>query len=153
MGGALALLLAETRPVRRVAAIAAALSVYNEKLPLSHALWPVIRFFTDREGKEVFPDFLAEYNDTYSKTPVRCLSDLDWLMRLARKGLPRIHCPILNVRAGKDSTVHPRSTEWIMTETSSRKKILLELPNSPHVCTLGPERGILFRECARFFTE
>lgn len=153
MGGALALLLAETRPVRRVAAIAAALSVYNEKLPLSHALWPVIRFFTDREGKEVFPDFLAEYNDTYSKTPVRCLSDLDWLMRLARKGLPRIHCPILNVRAGKDSTVHPRSTEWIMMETSSRKKILLELPNSPHVCTLGPEREILFRECARFFTE
>ncbi len=154
MGGTLSLLLAETRPVRRVAAVAAALSVYNEKIIFADALWPFIRFFVDPEkSDEVIPDFLHEYNDTYDKTPVHCLSDLRRLMRLARKGLPRIHCPLMNVIAGRDRTIHPRSTEWIMTETSSRIRVLLELPESPHVCTLGPERELLFEETAKFLTE
>ena len=147
-------LLAETRPVRRAVPIAAALSVYNEKIIFANALWPVWRFFTEPEKKhEVIPDFLHEYNDTYDKTPVHCLADLNRLMRLARQGLPRIHCPIMNVRAGRDRTIHPRSTGWIMTEVSSRKKVLLELPRSPHVCTLGPERELLFKETAEFLME
>ena len=154
MGGALTLLLAETRPVRRAVPIAAALSAYNEKIICANALWPVWRFFTEPEKEhEVMPDFLYEYNDTYDKTPVHCLADLNRLMRLARQGLPRIHCPIMNVRAGKDRTIHPRSTGWIMTEVSSRKKVLLELPRSPHVCTLGPERELLFEETAKFLME
>ena len=74
-------------------------------------------------------------------------------MLLARRGLPRIHCPLMNVIAGRDRTIHPRSTEWILSETSSRKKVFLELPESPHVCTLGPEREILFEETAKFLTE
>ncbi len=154
MGGTLTLLLAESRPVRRAVPIAAALSVYNEKIIFSHALWPFIPFFTERnKAPQIIPDFLDEYNDTYKKTPVHCLSDLSHLMLLARRGLPRIHCPILNVRAGLDRTVHPRSSDWILAEVSSRKKIQLELPRSPHVCTLGPERGLLFDETARFLLE
>ena len=91
---------------------------------------------TEKQSDEVIPDFLYEYNDTYDKTPVHCLSDLRHLMLLARRGLPRIHCPLMNVIAGRDRTIHPRSTEWILTETSSRKKVLLELPemNRPRLC-------------------
>ena len=50
MGGTLTLLLAESRPVRRAVPIAAALSVYNEKLIFSHALWPFVPFLPSGTG-------------------------------------------------------------------------------------------------------
>lgn len=157
MGGALTLLLAETRPVRRAVPIAAALSVHNSKIHLANFLWPFCRYIGEEKEAEQKeqprPDFLQEYNAAYQRTPVHCLADLDRLMRLARRGLPRIHCPVLAVRAGKDETVHPRSSDWIMAGVSSPKKQLLELPESPHVCTLGPEREVLFDAVARFLTE
>ena len=72
-------------------------------------------------------------------------------MRHTLHGLKGVRCPLLVVRAGQDETVLPVSAEIIMNRAASTHKRLLTLLNSPHVCTLGPERERLFAEIAHFF--
>ena len=149
MGGTLALRLAETRPVKKIVCIAAALSVYNRKSIFANWLWPFVPFIENKPGKEA-ENFLAEYNETYSRTPVRSVGELNKLMKITRRSLAGIHCPIMVVRAAKDETVRPESADWIMKGVSSSEPFLLELPQSPHVCTLGPEREQLGEKVANF---
>lgn len=149
MGGTLALLLAQTRPVYRAVPICAALRVRNRASHFARLIWPVIRYHTDSHhpsGEE----FLAEYNACYDRTPVRSVAELNALIAHTLHGLKMVRCPLLVVRAGKDETVSPKSAEIIMDHTASFKKRLLTLPDSPHVCTLGPERMWLFQEIAYF---
>lgn len=113
---------------------------------LAHAIVP---FIENKPGKEA-ENFLAEYNETYSRTPVRSVGELNKLMKITRRSLAGIHCPIMVVRAGKDETVRPESADWIMKGVSSSEPFLLELPQSPHVCTLGPEREQLGEKVANF---
>ncbi len=149
MGGTLTLLLAETKALRSAVAIAPALSVYNRKSWLAGLFWPFIRY---TEETEYIPkkDFLNEYNISYKKTPVRCAADLNHLMRTAYRNLSKIHCPLLIAKAGRDETVRPEKIDRISGKTNGPVK-MLTLPQSPHVCTLGPEREMLFREAAEFF--
>ena len=152
MGGALTLLLAQTRPVHRAAVLCAALKVRNRASRFARAVWPVMRYY--REPPRGFGDrFLSAYNACYDATPVRSVAELNALMKRTRRGLKAVRCPLLVVRAGQDETVLPDSAALIMDYTSSCKKRLLTLPNSPHVCTLGPERERLFDEVARFFED
>lgn len=149
MGGTLTLLLAQTRPVYRAAALCAALKVRNRASHAASVLWPVMRYHVDRP--RVYDDrFLAQYNACYDRTPVRSVAELNALMSRTRHGLKSVRCPLLVVRAGQDETVPPESAETIMNYAASSNKRLLTLPESPHVCTLGPERERLFGEIARF---
>ena len=149
MGGTLTLLLAERKPLRSAMAIAPALSVYNRKSRLAGLFWPFVRF-TKEEEYIPMKDFLNEYNISYRKTPVRCAADLNRLMRMAYTDLQKIHCPLLVVKAGKDETVRPEKMDTISSR-SSGPVTMLTLPESPHVCTLGPERELLFKKAAEFF--
>lgn len=149
MGGTLALLLAQTRPVYRAVPICAALRVRNRASRFARLVWPVMRYHTDSHHPS-YGEFLAEYNACYDRTPVRSVAELNALIAHTLHGLKTVRCPLLAVRAGKDETVAPESAEIIMNRTASSKKRLLTLPDSPHVCTLGPERERLFREIARF---
>lgn len=150
MGGALTLLLAQTRSVYKAAPICAALKVRNRASRFAKVVWPVMRYHVDRPCSAYSDDFLEAYNACYDRTPVRSVAELNALMKRARRGLHKICCPLLVIRAGQDETVLPESAELIMNETSSVNKRLLTLPNSPHVCTLGPERERLFSEIAAF---
>ena len=108
-----------------------------------------MRYHTDSHHPSC-GEFLAEYNACYDRTPVRSVAELNALIAHTLHGLKTVRCPLLVIRAGKDETVAPESAEIIMNRAASSKKWLLTLPDSPHVCTLGPERERLFREIARF---
>ena len=150
MGGTLALLLAQTRPVYRAAVLCAALRVRNRASRAARILWPVMRYHTQAPFS-YDGEFLAQYNACYDRTPVRSVAELNALMRHTLHGLKGVRCPLLVVRAGQDETVLPVSAEIIMNRAASTHKRLLTLMNSPHVCTLGPERERLFAEIAHFF--
>ncbi|HIS69456.1 MAG TPA: alpha/beta hydrolase [Candidatus Gallacutalibacter stercoravium] len=150
MGGTLTLLLAESRPVYRAVPIAAALKVWDWRSHFAPLLWRLCPYPTVSGHKKTPHNFLAEYNVCYPCTPLRSVVDMNQMMRVARQGLKRITCPLLAVQAGKDETVHPDSAKWILLQTKSRYKKLLVLKNSPHVCTLGCERELLFRRVCHF---
>lgn len=149
MGGVLTLLLCETRPVAKALPIAAALNLQDRRSRFAFLGWPFVPYI---QGNSLQPDgnFLREYNRSYDQTPVRCVANLVALSRRAKRGLKKITCPLLVVRSGLDEAVLPTSADLIMSRTSSKEKRLLELKESSHVCTLGPEREILFREAAGF---
>lgn len=149
MGGTLTLLLAETRPVYKAVPIAPALKTYRRASRLAPAFQRALPYLNSRPGKTP-EDFLSDYNLTYGCTPLPALTQLEHMMRAARRGLPRIDCPLLVVRAGKDRTVHALGIEWILREAGSRHKEYLLLPESPHVCTLAGEREFLFAKVRDF---
>ena len=150
MGGTLTLLLCQQRPVYRAIPIVAALKVTNPYAKIAFLAWPFNRFLNWSDHPKPDGDFILQYKTGYPCTPLRSVVDLNRLMRLARRDLPQVHCPLLVVRAGKDETVHATSADWIMACVSSQEKCLLELKNSFHMCTLGPEREILFKDAVAF---
>ena len=100
-----------------------------------------------------YQDYLFDYDVCYHDTPVKNIEDLNHLALLAKRDLKKITCPLLVVKAGQDQSVHPDAPKWIILQSSSVEKKLLVLPNSPHVCTLGAERQLLFRKVAAFLRD
>ena len=78
------------------------------------------------------------------------LDDLNRLRALARRNLALIDCPALVVQPVHDETVDPSSARILMSGLRNERKKLVMLENSPHVCTLGPEREKVFREVIDF---
>lgn len=149
MGGALTLLAAERRPVYRAVPVAAALSIYNRLAPLARIAAP---FYPYRPGrrKSASSSRPDPYAVSYDGLFLRSAAEFNGLIRIVRRQLPKVRCPLLVVRAGQDRTVRPEAADWIMERTSSKEKQLLELPESAHVCVLGKEKQLLFKKTAEF---
>ena len=151
MGGALTCLLAEHRPVHKAVPIAPALKILQHGSHLAKYFWTLIPILPGKEKD--YPDYLFDYDVCYHDTPVKNIEDLNHLAMLAKRDLKKITCPLLVVKAGQDRSVHPDAPKWIILQSSSTEKKLLVLPNSPHVCTLGAERELLFRKAAAFLRD
>lgn len=149
MGGVLALLLAEERQVHSVVSIAAPMRLKNRAAVLSPVLgWAVP--YLPGTGKQRTEDYLSEYDLGYPGTPVCRVGDLLRLMREARRGLDKIHCPLLIVQPRKDETVQPESADILYRGASAAPKSLLWLERSSHQCVIGPDREALFTACKAF---
>lgn len=154
MGGALALLLAEHRPVFKAITLAAALKTRNRLAPAAGLFRflpvnPYCRWRGDLQPQNDLAPFHSGYEGAYAKN----VASLNTVMRMARQGLEKITCPLLVVRAGKDRTVRKESADMILARASSAEKKLLELPESPHVCVLGPEADLLSKEILLFLQD
>lgn len=158
MGGTLALLLAERRPVYRAVPIAAALRVWNKWASLAPFFRWIKPYYTEPrknpppEVAASYEGFLHPYKAGYDCIPLRSMGDLNRLRAMARRDLEKITCPMLVVEAGMDQTVHPKSAAWIMDRAVNAEREKLLLPASPHVCTLGKERALLFKRVIGFLT-
>ena len=151
MGGALTCLLAEHRPVHKAVPIAPALKILQHGSRLAIYFWSLVPILPGRDKN--YQDYLFDYDVCYHDTPVKNIEDLNHLALLAKRDLKKITCPLLVVKAGQDQSVHPDAPKWIILQSSSVEKKLLVLPNSPHVCTLGAERQLLFRKVAAFLRD
>lgn len=151
MGGTLSLLLAEQRPVHCLVPIAAALDVYNRFAKYACLIrWPLNAHIPWGSRTTLQNRPLEEYRLGYSGLYAQNVMGLNKLIRLAKKDLAKITCPILAVRAGQDRSVRPSSAELIIATASSVEKRILDLPNSSHVCVLDVERETLFQEIISF---
>lgn len=143
--------LAEHRPVHKAVPIAPALKILQHGSRLAKYFWSLVPILPGRDKN--YQDYLFDYDVCYHDTPVKNIEDLNHLALLAKRDLKKITCPLLVVKAGQDQSVHPDAPKWIILQSSSVEKKLLVLPNSPHVCTLGAERQLLFRKVAAFLRD
>lgn len=152
MGGTLALYLAERRPVSRAVAVAAALKVQNRLAPFARFCAPLVPYlnWSKAKQKRFHSGDQEDYAFGYPGTYTQSVAQLNALMKLTRRDLTSITCPLLVIRAGLDRTVHKKSADWLLRKASSSEKYLLELPQSPHVCLLGPEQERAEAEIERF---
>ena len=98
-------------------------------------------------------DYLHSLDVCYGATPVKKVADLNRLRARAMRNLALIACPLFVIQPAKDTTVDPKGAKSVIAGVQSEKKKLLMLENSPHVCTLGPERERLNRAVLDFLAE
>ena len=149
MGGTIALLLAEEYMPDGCVAIAPAISLRNKTAWFAGLAWP---FMPRTEGgsRDRGEDYLYSLDVCYGATPVKKVADLNRLRAQAKRNLAMIACPLLVIQPEKDETVDPRGNKIVMSGVQSKEKSLLLLENSPHVCTLGPDRERLNRAVLEF---
>lgn len=152
MGGVLSLLLAQEYPVSSVVTLAAAMKLPS-RLPSFAPLIKFIRPYVPWEPRDPLPGTATDYLIGYSGVSTKAVSNLLTLMRMARRNLKKVTAPILVVQPKLDETIRPVSATIIFNQVSSPQRDILWLPNSSHVCTLGPEREVIHGRVLAFLQQ
>ena len=139
MGGVLALLLAEQMQVDACIPISAPMATKNRFLCLSGVMGKVIPRISWGDHPERSVALNADYDFGYTGFPTAKGADLYHLIRLARKNLFNITCPVLAVQSEDDETIWEGSADCILNGVGSEKKWKLWLHGVPHVCTISQE--------------
>lgn len=139
MGGVLALILAQQMKVDACVPISAPMAVKNPFLPLAGVCAPLMPRIAWGPPTERHAALDAAYDYGYSGFPTAKGRDLHHLIRLARKNLFNIHCPVLCVQSDDDETIWAGSADAILEGVGSEVRKKLRLRGVPHVCTISSE--------------
>lgn len=144
MGGILALHLARENPVQGVITMNSPIYLVNRKAVFAPFLRHLMSF-SQKEAPVNYPDHFA-----YTRMPVNCVHSLLRLIRLVKKELPALSCPLLVLQANVDKTVNPKSAAYIYEKIGSQDKTLHRFAKSGHLLTLGVEREQVFKQVFEF---
>ena len=139
MGGVLALLIAEQMKVDACVPISAPMATKNRLMPFARLVAPVYRRVSWAPPTERHKLLDSAYDFGYSGFPTAKAGDLNHLIKLARRNLFNIGCPVLCVQSDGDETVWEGSADCILSGVSSESRQKLWLHNVPHVCTISTE--------------
>lgn len=135
MGGCLTLIIGESMQPTAIAPVSAPMGT---RMPLwlataARPFLPTIWWQT-REGDPSPVD--AQYDIGYPGFRSTCARHLSRLIRMARRDLHAVTCPILVVQSHADTTISANSADVILGGVSSARKGMLWLEDAPHVCTI-----------------
>jgi carboxylesterase len=152
MGGVLAALLAGHFPVARLALLAPALDVTNRLVPLT----PLLRYFVGPRAiadPERYDDPEREYlaQQYWNYRWPRETAELYYLIRRARRVLPRVTCPTLTVVSEKDESVPVRVLERINRTIGASEKDSLVVSESNHLVCNDADREQVARGVLDWF--
>ncbi|MEG0742641.1 MAG: alpha/beta fold hydrolase [Clostridia bacterium] len=139
MGGVLALLLAEQMKVHACVPISAPMATKNRLMPFAGLVAPVYKRISWAPPTERHKALDQAYDYGYSGFPTRTAADLNRLIKLARRNLFNINCPVLCVQSDGDESIWEGSADCIISGVSSESRQKLLLHGVPHVCTLSCE--------------
>lgn len=139
MGGVLTMLVAEQMQIDACVPISAPVDVKNKLLGLAAIAAPLYPRVAWGKGGEYHKCLDKAYDFGYAGFPTKKGADLNRLIKLAKKNLFNITCPILVVQSENDETIWEGSADYIMEHVSSEKRQKLWLTGVPHVCTISPE--------------
>lgn len=139
MGGVLTLILAEQMELTAAIPISAPMAVQNRLMPFARFAAPFIKKVQWKGDPSRAKQLDARYDYGYDGFPTRCAADLAKLIKIARKNLHAVTCPLLAVQSHADETISADSAEVIVSGVSSKVKGVLWLEDVPHVCTLSRE--------------
>lgn len=150
MGGCLSLILGEQMQPTAIAPISAPMGT---QLPLwmakvARPFLPTI-WWKNRDGNPV--PVVNEYDYGYPGFRSSCARHLDKLIKMARRNLHAVTCPVLVVQSHADETIIPQSAEIVMNGISSEQKSVLWLDDVPHVCTITHEADRIAAALAEHF--
>ena len=138
MGGLLALLLAAEGYADACVTLSAPLPTRNRLAWLAPIVAPIYPRIGKAPTDERHTMIDAAFDFGYAGFPTAKTGDLQHLIRLARRNLPLVVCPLLVVQSTGDRTVRQDSADTIMRLAGSTRKQKLELQGVHHVCTLSP---------------
>ncbi len=151
MGGDLALLLAEQMHPTAIAPLSAPMDTKGP-LWLASLVSPVMKTFSWQPRKA--PDALdPRYDYGYPGFPTQCASQLNRIIKMARRDLHAVTCPTLVVQSHADETIIPESAQIILNGISSARKGVLWLDDAPHVITLSREKDRIAQAVGEHFRQ
>lgn len=138
MGGCLALILGEQMHPTAIAPISAPMGT---QLPLWLAtlVRPVLHTIWWKPRREDASSVDKRYDYGYAGFRSSSARHLGRLIRMSRRDLHAVTCPVLVVQSHADSTISRDSADVILRGVSSQRKGTLWLEDVPHVCTITPE--------------
>ena len=139
MGGVLSLLCAEQAQPDACVTISAPMAVQNKLMGFARVFAPLYPRVAWAEHPERKLALNPNYDYGYCGFPTRRAADLNTLIKLARRNLFAIHCPLLAVQSTGDETIWEGSADLILQDAASEVKQKLLLHDVPHVCTLSKE--------------
>ena len=151
MGGVLSLILAEQMETTAVAPISAPMAVQNKAMALAGPASLFIKTIQWESNPVRASQLDQRYDYGYAGFPTRCAVDLSRLIKLARRNLYAITCPVLAVQSHADETISADSADVIIHGVSSKQKDILWLDNVPHVCTISVEHQRIADRVAQTF--
>ncbi len=161
LGGALALLLATSRPVAGVVAMATPYEVPPQPsirwlrylLPVLRPISALLRYFpkppiNDYKDQQAYQDHVS-----YSVFPIRSVPEVVGLLQRLREQLPTVRAPVLLMHAVEDRGVSPDNARSIFSQVGSDEKELVWIENSGHVLTIEPAREQVYDMAADFIEQ
>ncbi len=153
MGGVLSLLMAEEQRVDACVTLSAPMATQNRLIRLSALAAPFMPRVSWAPAQERHRTLDERFDYGYTGFPTRSAADLARLIRMARKGLAQITCPVLSIQSTGDQTIWPGSADCILEGVSSQRKQKLLLNDVPHVCTLSVELPAIVDAMADWLAE
>lgn len=150
MGGCLALILAEQMQPTAIVPISAPMGT-RAPLWLATLASPVMKTVWWRPRSKAAPALNAHYDRGYPGFRSSCARHLNKLIKLARRDLHAVTCPVLIVQSHGDETITADSAEVILQGVSSERKGILWLEKVPHVCTISAEAEHIGEVAAEHF--
>ena len=153
MGGLLALLTAADVGAEACVSIAAPMATKNKSVPFAGLLAPFYPRVAGRGHQAFAAQMDFQYDFAYSGFPTKKAADLYHLIRLTRKTLPSVTCPVLCVQSRKDESIWEGSSAHILQNMGARQGKILWLQNAPHTCTISKELPDIVEEMDRFMRQ
>ncbi|MEQ8201836.1 MAG: alpha/beta fold hydrolase [Syntrophomonadaceae bacterium] len=154
MGGLLALHAAsETEEIDGVIIINTPIYTTSSRLM---SLAPLLRYFKPYYPKKLDGDLdqLARQGRfAYDVMPLKALRSMHALRDKVIKELPGLELPILLMQSRWDETVDPRSARFIKEKAQRAEVRLVELENSGHIATMGPDTGLIADQIIDFVNQ
>lgn len=147
MGGTIALLLAQESQCRGIVCLATPVKM---KQWMQHIL-PVLRPFKKEWEKKRDPAIdkhTAEMG--YDRYTTSSLIEFMKILKVCRKQLHRVTCPILIMHARDDRTVPANNAEIIYRNVCSREREILLLDHPAHMITRGKNQICVERKALEF---
>ena len=149
MGGCLALMLAARLMADACVAISAPMKTVNPFRGLATLASPVMPMVNKRlDGPR--NQLIHEYDFGYNSFPTVSVRQLNHIMRMTKKELCFVRCPLLVIQSHGDQTVTADSPSIILNGAGSRVKAQLWLENAPHACTISDEYPKIVNGMAEF---
>jgi carboxylesterase len=86
----------------------------------------------------------------YAHFPVRLFCEMRHLIKMCKRALPRVACPVLVVQAEQDDVTGPRNAQFIMEHVDSARRELLLLKQSYHLVSADLERSTVADHLQKF---
>ena len=154
MGGLLATIVAASFPVSRVALLAPAFATVNPIVPFTPVLRYVVPSFSVADPERHDDPEQQHLADHYwnRRRPAQFAS-LAYLMRRARRALPRVTAPTLTIVSRKDGAVPERVAQLVEKRIASDETRTVTLAESGHVITNGVEKELVAKAVGEWFTQ
>ncbi|MBN1552354.1 alpha/beta fold hydrolase [bacterium] len=147
MGGTIALLLAQESEYGGIVCLSTPIKLK----PWLQPILPLIRPFLKEWKKKRDPALNGQINETgYDRYTTFSLIEFFKILRVCRRGLHRVTCPVLIVHAKDDRTVPAFNAKMIHENIASMDKEINVLENPAHMITRGKNQPDVERKVLEF---